>query len=89
MQPDGKHRWVRAPSPAMIVALIALVFAMSGTAVAASKLIKGDSRIKKNSLSGNRLRSGTVTGTQINVAKLGKVPSAALADTATSGIAPL
>ena len=84
MQQESKHRWLRAPSPAMIVALIALVFAMSGTAVAASKLISGDKIIKIGSLSGNRLRNGTVTGTQIKVATLGKVPSAALADTATS-----
>ena len=84
MQQEGKRRWLRAPSPAMIVALIALVFAMSGTAVAASKLISGDKIIKIGSLSGNRLRSQTVTGTQIKVSTLGKVPSAATADSATS-----
>jgi hypothetical protein len=83
MQQESKHRWLRTPSPAMIVALIALVFAMSGTAVAASKLISGDKIIKKGSLSGNRLRAHTVTGTQIKVSTLGKVPSAALADSAT------
>jgi len=84
MQQEGKRRWLRAPSPAMIVALIALVFAMSGTAVAASKLISGDKIIKIGSLSGNRLRSQTVTGTQIKVSTLGKVPSAATADSATN-----
>jgi len=68
----------------MVVALIALVFAMSGTAIAATHLVSGDSLIKKASLSGNRLRAHTVTGTQINLAKLGKVPSAAQADTAPS-----
>ena len=67
----------------MVVALIALVFALSGTAIAATKLVSGDKLIKKDSLSGNRLRSQTVTGTQINAATLGKVPSAAIADTAT------
>jgi hypothetical protein len=41
----------------MIVALVALFFAMSGTAVAASHLVNGDSLIKQHSLSGNRLRS--------------------------------
>ena len=68
----------------MIVALIALVFAMSGTAVAASKLVSGDSLVKKASLSGNRLRAHTLTGTQINMAKLGKVRSATQADSATN-----
>ena len=68
----------------MIVALIALVVAMSGTAVAASKLVSGDNMIKKGSLSGNRLRAHTLTGAQINMGLLGKVPSAAQADAATN-----
>jgi hypothetical protein len=60
----------------MVVAIIALVVAASGTAVAASQLVDGDSLIKKDSLSGNRLRHGTVTGKQIKVSSLGEVPSA-------------
>jgi hypothetical protein len=76
-----KHR----PSPALVIALVALAIAMSGTAVAATNaLVSGDSLIKKNSLSGNRLKNHTVTGTQVNLAKLGKVPTAAKADTATN-----
>jgi hypothetical protein len=66
----------RSPSAAMVVAIIALVVAASGTAVAASQLVDGDSLIKKDSLSGNRLRHGTVTGKQIKVSSLGEVPSA-------------
>jgi hypothetical protein len=68
------------PSAAMIVAMLALVIAASGTAVAASQLTAGDQLIKKHSLSGNRLRNGTITGMQVDVAKLGKVPSATNAD---------
>jgi hypothetical protein len=60
----------------------ALVFAASGTAAAAG-LLSGDKLIKKHSLSGNRLRNHTITGTQINMNKLGKVPSAKNADHAT------
>jgi hypothetical protein len=78
---DRKLR-LRVPSPAMIVALVALVFAMSGTAVAASKLVSGDKLIKKASLSGNRLKKDTVTGAKIKESTLGKVPSATTADTA-------
>jgi hypothetical protein len=74
----------RTPSASMVVAVIALVVAASGTAVAASKLVSGDSLIKKHSLSGNRLRNHTITGTQVNLSKLGKVPSARQADQATS-----
>jgi hypothetical protein len=68
----------------MAVALTALVIALCGTAVAASSLVNGDSLIKKGTLSGDRLRKHTVTGTQVNLSKLGKVPSASKADTATN-----
>jgi hypothetical protein len=64
------------PSAPMIVAILALVVAASGTAVAATQLAPGDQLIKKHSLSGNRLRNGTITGKEVNVATLGKVPSA-------------
>jgi hypothetical protein len=71
----------------MIVAVIALVVAASGTAVAATQLVSGDSLIKKNSLSGNRLRNHSVQGSKIKVGSLGTVPSAthaSTADTATN-----
>lgn len=74
----------RRPSATMIVAILALVIAASGTAVAAGHLTAGDKLIKKRSLSGNRLRNGTITGTQVNLDKLGKVPSATNADHATT-----
>jgi hypothetical protein len=66
----------RRPSAAMLVAIIALVVAASGTAVAASHLVNGDSLIKKDSLSGNRLLNATVTGKKIKLSSLGEVPSA-------------
>ena len=78
------RRFVRPPSPAMMVALLALVVALGGTAFAAVAMVKGDKLIKKGSLSGNRLRKHTITGTQVNLSKLGKVPSASKADSATS-----
>ena len=68
----------------MIVALLALVMAMSGTAVAASRLINGDHLIRKGTLSGNRLRRHTLTGRQINLKKLGTVPRAGSAGYASS-----
>ncbi|HET9720035.1 MAG TPA: hypothetical protein VFP55_08170 [Solirubrobacteraceae bacterium] len=69
----------RRPSPSMVVALLALLLATAGTAVAATKLVSGDKLIKKHSLSGNRLRNHTLTGKQINLAALGQVPLAAQA----------
>ncbi len=64
----------------MVVAVIALVVAISGTAVAASHRVDGDSLIKKASLSGNRLRAHTLTGLQLKLSALGTVPRARNAD---------
>src|SRR6201999_2907477 len=82
-EPGMRKTLRRKPSPALVISIIALVLAASGSAMAASKLVKGDSLIKQNSLSGNRLKNHSLTGTQINLSKLGKVPQAAKADTAT------
>src|SRR6478672_1007122 len=80
---------IQRPSPAMIVAILALVVALGGTAFAGpvakvARLISGDKTIKKGSLSGNRLRKHTITATQLNMAKLGTVPSATRAKSADS-----
>ncbi len=79
-------RWLLAhrPSPSMVVALTALVVALGGTAMATTRLVDGDKLIAKASLSGNRLRDSTITATQLNLKRLGEVPSAAEAQTAAS-----
>jgi hypothetical protein len=71
-----KQVWRRRPPPALVVAMVALVVAASGTAFAAGRLAAGDSLIRKDSLSGDRLRRHTLTDSQINVNKLGTVPKA-------------
>jgi hypothetical protein len=76
---------LQRPSPAMVVATIALLVALSGTGFAAplaqlAGLVSGDKVIKKDSLSGNRLRNHTLTGEQIDLAKLGTVPAASFAE---------
>jgi hypothetical protein len=65
-----KNVFRRRPSAPMVVAMTALVLAVSGSAVAASSLVKGDRLIEKHSLSGNRLRNHTITATQVNTNKL-------------------
>jgi hypothetical protein len=60
----------------MVVAIGALVIAASGTALAAGKLVSGDSLIARHSLSGNRLRNRTITGNQIKLSTLATVPNA-------------
>ncbi len=85
-------------SPAMGVALAALVLSLGGTSFAQTaatkvgKLISG-SKIKRGSIPGNRLakggvtgdriRSNSITGKQINESTLGTVPSAATAKKVT------
>jgi hypothetical protein len=64
----------RRPSPAMIVALIALFVALAGTAYAAQTINGG--AIKKQTIGGGKLKHKTLTGFQINTNKLGVVPSA-------------
>src|ERR1700761_5829823 len=64
----------RRPSGAMVVALVALVAALGGTAYAAGQ-INGNS-IQKQSIGGGKLKKHTLTGYQINSSKLGEVPLA-------------
>ena len=64
----------------MVVALLALVIAASGTAMSATGRVSGDKLIKRGTLSGNRLRDHTLTGRQVNLSKLGKVPRAIVSD---------
>jgi hypothetical protein len=64
----------RGPSPAMLVALTALVVALAGTAYAAQTINGGS--IKKQTIGGGKLKQKTLTGFQINTNKLGVVPAA-------------
>ena len=86
---EGKKSKVGRPSPAMVVAVIALVLALSGTAVAVSQLGKnsvGTRQLKSNSVTtgkiandavnGAKVAKGSLTGSDINLSALGAVPSA-------------
>jgi len=64
----------KAPSPAMVVAVVALIVALAGTAYAAQTINGG--AIKKQTIGGGKLKHKTLTGYQINTNKLGIVPSA-------------
>lgn len=74
-----RHLGRRRPSAALVISILALVVAASGTALAAGQLVSGDSLIKRHSLSGDRLRNGTVTGKEIKLNSLGQVPHAKMA----------
>jgi hypothetical protein len=65
----------------MVVAIIALITALAGTAYAAQTINGG--AIKKQTIGGGKLKKKTLTGFQINTNKLGVVPSARSAQRAT------
>lgn len=65
------------PSPAMVVAVVALIVALAGTAYAAQTINGG--AIKKQTIGGGKLKKKTLTGFQINTDKLGTVPFAKVA----------
>jgi len=85
------------PSPAMVVACIALTVALSGTSYAAIKLPKNSvgtkqlkrnavtaPKIRKNAVAGAKVLNNSITGADVNEATLAQVPSAATATNATS-----
>lgn len=81
-------RWSsNRPSPAMIVACLALFVALGGTSFAAVKLSKnsvGQREIKKNGVASSEVKNNSLTGADIVESKLGQVPSAASASNATN-----
>jgi hypothetical protein len=90
-----RHR----PSPAMVVALLALFIALAGTGYAATQLPAnsvGPKQLKKNAVERVKLKNNAVNGAKvldnslngqdIKESALTKVPSAALADTATHAV---
>jgi hypothetical protein len=62
------------PSPALIVAVIALIAAVAGTAYAASRINGGT--IINHTIGGGKLKKDTLTGYQIKTSKIGVVPVA-------------
>lgn len=77
--------WSRRPSPALIVAILALIVAMAGTSYAATQLAKnsvGTKQLKNSAVTGAKVKNGSLTGSDIDIASLGNVPSASNAERA-------
>jgi hypothetical protein len=72
----------RRPSPAMVVALIALSVALAGGAVAAGNQING-ALIKKNSMPGNRVKKNTFVPKATLASRARNATHAGKADSAT------
>jgi hypothetical protein len=84
-----KHSRWRRPSPALVIACLALFVALGGTVLAATKI--NGKTIKVKSLPGNRLEldslpanrlKGLVPGNRIDPGSLGQVPNATHAEAA-------
>jgi hypothetical protein len=69
-------------SYANVVSTLALVLALGGVSYAAVKI--NGKNIKDRTVTAKKIKKNSLTGTEINEAKLGKVPAAALADNATN-----
>ena len=72
------HRLSR-PSPALIVAIIALIVSMGGTGYAAFTLPDnsvGTKQLKNGAVTAAKVKRHSLTGAQINLKKLGTVPAA-------------
>lgn len=86
------HVRLRRPSPALVVAVVALVVALGGTSYAAFKVGTKDikngavtaKKIKNGAVTTNKLAGKAVTGDKINLGTLGPVPSATTAGSATN-----
>jgi hypothetical protein len=69
---------------ANVTSVIALFIALGGSAWALSKNTVGAPQIKKNAVGSSELKNNKTTGKDVNESSLGKVPSAANADSATN-----
>jgi hypothetical protein len=70
---------------ANVMATVAVFIALGGGAIAASNLAKnsvGTKQLRNNAVTGAKVKNGSLTGADVDAATLGKVPSAALADSA-------
>jgi hypothetical protein len=80
-------RKLGVPSPAMVIACIALLIALGGTSYAAIKLPRnsvGTKQLKKNAVTGPKVKNNAITGAKVLESSLGQVPSAANATHATT-----
>ncbi len=85
MDKGKKRRWMHVPSPAMIVACVALFVAMGGTSYAAVTLAAnsvGTKQIKKNAVTSAKIKSAAVTAAKV---KDGTLTGAKIKDATLTG----
>lgn len=72
------HR-IRRPSPALIIAMLALMISLGGTGYAAFTLPRnsvGTKQLRNGAVTASKVKRHSLTGAQINLKKLGTVPTA-------------
>jgi hypothetical protein len=77
---------LRRPSPALVVAFVALLIALGGTSLAAFRLPRdsvGSKQLKHNAVTAGKIKNGAVTASKINTRGL-TVPDALHANSADS-----
>ncbi len=90
----GRSKRSSRPSPAMIIAVTALVLAMVGTGYAAVRLPAksvGTKQLKANAVTTAKVKAHAITGKKLKLKSIGTVPNAShaiLADTANALAAP-
>lgn len=95
MQPAGSRKHFGRPSPALVIAVVALICALTGTAYAAlgknsvgSRQLKSKAvttgKIANNAVNGAKVAKGSLTGDDINIGALGTVPTATSAASAAN-----
>jgi hypothetical protein len=86
-----QKRRFRAPSPALVISLIALFVALGGTTYAATSLPAssvGAKQLKKNAVTAPKIKKGAVTASKINAKGLTVPNAAALGGHAASFFSP-
>ncbi len=90
MRKQAKHKRIGRPSPAMVVAVVALIVALTGSAYAALKVPRNsvgtrqlkaksvtNGKLANEAVTGAKIAEGTITGQNVNLGALGTVPQAA------------
>ena len=82
--------WKYRPSPAMVVALLALFVAMGGTGYAVTKLPKrsvGPAQLRKNAVRGQHIKAGSITTSKLAKSTLGSLRSPVAAPSVAPAVA--
>ena len=78
----------RRPSAALVVALVALLASLAGSAVAAGTIIKSNSQVASNTITSRNVVAESLTGADIAESRLTTVPLGGYEIVRTEGASP-